>query len=196
MVIPWVYVGFLCALALERGAEVALSRAHAAKAFALGALEVGQQHFKLMQALHVSFFVVTIAEILLLRRPWIPALGIPMAVLAVGAQGLRYWAIGTLKERWNTRVIVLPGLRAVTEGPYRWLRHPNYVAVIVELFAVPLMHSAYLSAAMFTLLNAALLRVRIQCEERALRDHCGYDEALQGRSALMPRWSTARARHG
>jgi methyltransferase len=98
--------------------------------------------------------------------------------LALAAQGLRYWAIATLGRRWNVRVIVVPGLAAVHDGPYRFMRHPNYVAVVLEGFAVPLMHGAWATAIAFTLLNAWLLRTRVRCEETALRDHCDYDAML------------------
>jgi methyltransferase len=90
-----------------------------------------------------------------------------LAALA-GAQALRWWCIGTLGPRWNTRVMVVPGLPLVTSGPYRLLRHPNYVAVVAEGAALPLVHTAWAAAAVFTVLNAALLTVRIRCENRAL----------------------------
>ncbi|HET6346370.1 MAG TPA: isoprenylcysteine carboxylmethyltransferase family protein, partial [Myxococcota bacterium] len=92
----------------------------------------------------------------------------PMLAAALAAQGLRYWAIGSLGRRWNVRVIVLPNVPAVTRGPYRFLRHPNYVAVVLEGMAVPLIHGAWWTAVAFTLANALLLRVRIRCEEDAL----------------------------
>jgi methyltransferase len=92
-----------------------------------------------------------------------------MFVLVVLAQGLRWWCIRTLGRRWNTRVIVLPGVPLVSTGPYRWLSHPNYVAVVVEGFALPLVHSAWLTAIAFTLLNALLLLgFRLPVERRAL----------------------------
>jgi methyltransferase len=87
----------------------------------------------------------------------------------VFSQVLRYWCIATLGPQWNTRVIVVPGARMVTRGPYRWLRHPNYVAVVVEGFALPLVHTSWLTAGAFTMLNAVLLLgFRIPVEERAL----------------------------
>jgi methyltransferase len=91
-----------------------------------------------------------------------------MLALFAAAQALRWWCVSTLGPRWNTRVIVVPGLPLVTGGPYRWLRHPNYVAVVAEGVALPMIHTAWVTAALFTLLNAALLTVRIRCENRAL----------------------------
>jgi methyltransferase len=87
---------------------------------------------------------------------------------------LRYWAIATLGPRWNTRVLVVPGMPAVTSGPYRYLKHPNYLAVIVEILALPLVHGAWITALVASALNAVLLGIRIPCEEGALREHGAY----------------------
>jgi methyltransferase len=86
----------------------------------------------------------------------------------LGAQALRWWCITTLGPRWNTRVIVVPGLPLVTGGPYRWLNHPNYLAVIVEGVALPLVHTNWVTATCFTLLNLPLLLTRVRCENAAL----------------------------
>ena len=99
-----------------------------------------------------------------LHRPFIPALGWPMLAVVLAAQGLRWWCIATLGRQWNTRVVVIPDAPRVTSGPYRFLSHPNYVAVVVEGIALPLVHTAWLTAVVFTVLNAALLRTRISVE--------------------------------
>ena len=91
-----------------------------------------------------------------------------LVALVIASQALRWWCIGTLGRRWNTRVIVVPGLAPVTSGPYRLLRHPNYVAVVVEGVALPLVHAAWITAVVFTVLNAGLLAVRIRTENAAL----------------------------
>jgi methyltransferase len=103
-----------------------------------------------------------------LHRPFIPWLGWPMLALVVLSQVLRWWCVGTLGHRWNTLVIVLPQAPLIRRGPYRWLHHPNYVAVVVEGVALPLVHTAWLTAASFTLANALLLSVRIRVENAAL----------------------------
>ena len=104
-----------------------------------------------------------------MRRPDVPAaLAWSMTGLVVASQALRWWCIATLGRRWNTRVIVVPGLAPVRTGPYRVLRHPNYVAVVIEGIALPLVHAAWVTAALFTVANASLLRVRIRAEEAAL----------------------------
>jgi methyltransferase len=184
MVSASLYLGFLALLGAERLVELALSARNARRAFAQGAIEVGQGHFGVMKALHTLFLFACAGEVLLLHRGFPGALGWTALALALGAQALRYWAIATLGERWNTRVIVLPGAAPVTGGPYRYLRHPNYLAVIVELAAVPLIHGGWLTALVFSAANAALLTVRIRAEERALGE--AYARAFGGAPRLIP----------
>jgi methyltransferase len=121
-----------------------------------------------MVVLHTGLLVGALAEAWL-RRPDVPsALAWSMLVLVVASQALRWWCITTLGRRWNTRVIVVPGMAPVDSGPYRLFRHPNYVAVVVEGVALPLVHAAWITAVVFTVLNAALLVVRIRAEDAAL----------------------------
>jgi methyltransferase len=125
-----------------------------------------------MVALHFGLLLGALAEVFLLRRPFLPWLGWPMLAIALACQAGRWWIISTLGHQWNTRVIVVPGLGRVTRGPYRfrWLRHPNYVIVAIEGVALPLVYSAWITALAFTVLNAVLLLgVRIPTENRALR---------------------------
>ncbi len=166
MVIP--YLIFLTVVALERTFELALSRRNAAWAFERGGVESGSEHFLWMKLLHGGFFAACALEVLLLDRPFLPWLGVPMLGLALGAQALRYWAIASLGKRWNVRVITIPGMPLSSAGPYRFFRHPNYLAVVMEGIAIPLIHTAYLTAIGFSLLNAFMLQTRIRCEERAL----------------------------
>lgn len=164
------YGALLLATGVERLVELVLSTRNARRAFARGGVEYGRRHFPWMVALHTGLLVGSFAEVVLASRPFIPAVGWPALVVTLLAQGLRYWCIGTLGPQWNTRVIVVPGLPLVRRGPYRWLPHPNYVAVIAEGVALPLVHTAWVTALAFTVLNAILLfAVRIPVEERALR---------------------------
>jgi len=159
----------VAAVAIERLLELVLSARHAAWAFARGGVEVGQRHFPPMVALHTCLLVACVVEVHAAHRPFLPLLGWAAFAAALGSQVLRWWCIRTLGPQWNTRVIVVPGLPLVTRGPYRWLRHPNYLAVVVEGIALPLVHTAWLTAVVFTLLNAVLLAAfRIPAEERAL----------------------------
>lgn len=177
------YLAFLGLVVLERMAELRRSRRNVEWAIEQGGVEVGQRHFRVMTLVHSLFLPACILEVWLLGRPFIPALGIPMLVLALLAQFLRYWAVRTLGPRWNVRTVFLPGRPVVTGGPYRFVRHPNYVAVIVEMFAIPLVHTAWLTALVFTLLNVPLLIARIRCEEAALAEHSEY-----GRLDSVPRF--------
>jgi methyltransferase len=155
-------------VALERLAELVVSKRNAAWSLERGGVESGRGHYPVMVVLHTGFLVAMVVEALV-RRPDVPAaLAWSMLALAVASQALRWWCIATLGRRWNTRVIIVPGLAPVTGGPYRFLRHPNYVAVVVEGVALPLVHGCWWTALGFTVLNAALLTVRIRCENRAL----------------------------
>lgn len=157
------------ATALERLAELVVSARNARWSFARGGIETGQGHFPPMVALHTGLLVATVAEVHVADRPFLPALGWSALALVVLSQVLRWWCIATLGPRWNTRVIVVPGLPRVTRGPYRFLDHPNYVAVVVEGLALPLVHTAWVTALAFTVLNAVLLLgFRLPAENRAL----------------------------
>lgn len=162
------YLVLLGLVALERLAELVVSTRNARRAKAMGGVETGQGHYPAMVALHTGLLVGCAVEVVALDRPFLPWLGWPMLALVVASQALRWWCIRTLGVRWNTRVIVVPGLPLVTGGPYRWLRHPNYVAVVVEGIALPLVHTAWVTAVLFTALNIPLLAVRLRCEEAAL----------------------------
>lgn len=162
------FVVVVSLVVLERIAEMVVSTRNAAWSLARGGVESGRSHYPVMVLLHTGFLVAMLVEAFL-RRPDVPAvLAWSMLALVVAAQGLRWWCISTLGPRWNTRVIVVPGLPPVRSGPYRWFSHPNYVAVVVEGVALPLVHGAWITALVFTVANAALLTVRIRVEEQAL----------------------------
>jgi methyltransferase len=162
------YVLLVVAVGVERLAELVVATRNARWAFAHGGVESGRGHYPVMAAMHTAFLVACIAEVAVADRPFLPWLGWPMLAMVVASQALRWWCVATLGHQWNTRVIVVPGLPLVSAGPYRWLRHPNYVAVVVEVVALPLVHTAWVTALVFTLANAAVLAVRIPVEERAL----------------------------
>jgi methyltransferase len=167
---------FVLLTGVERVVELVISKRNAAWAFARGGVESGRGHFPAMVALHTGLLVGALAEVWLLDRPFIPGLGWPMLAIALLCQAGRYWVIWALSRQWNTRVIVVPGMPLQRRGPYRWqwLRHPNYVIVALEGIALPLVHSAWITALVFTVLNAILLlRFRIPAEERALKAATG-----------------------
>jgi methyltransferase len=164
---PW-YTLLVLAVAAERVAELVVARRNAAWTLARSGVEHGRGHYPVMVVLHTGLLACCLLEPVLTHRPFLPALGWPMLTLVLLAQALRWWCITTLGRYWNTRVIVVPGTRLIDGGPYRFLRHPNYVAVVVEIAALPLVHSAWFTAAVFTAANAVLLTVRIRCENAAL----------------------------
>jgi len=162
------YLLLIAAVAFERVAELVVSKRNLAWSRTQGGVEFGAAHYPAMVVLHTGLLVGCLAEVFWLHRPFIPALGWPMLAIVVGAQVLRWWCITTLGQQWNTRVVVIPGATRVSGGPYRLLSHPNYVAVIAEGIALPLVHTAWITALLFTVLNAVLLATRISTENKAL----------------------------
>ena len=162
------YLIILFAVGVERLAELVLAQRNMAWSRARGGVEIGAGHYPVMVILHLALLVGCVVEVIVMQRPFIPALAWPMLALVVAAQGFRWWCITTLGRQWNTRVVVIPGAPRIDGGPYRWISHPNYVAVAVEGLALPLVHSAWVTALAFTTLNAALLSTRVSVENSAL----------------------------
>ena len=163
-----VYLALLALLAFERLRELRRSRRNTRRLLAEGAVEYGRRHYPIMVALHSLLFVACIAE-RLIRQPVTPPLVSGAALLGLaGAHALRRAAVRALGGRWTTRVIVLPRAPLVSRGPYRYLRHPNYLAVAVEVACIPLAGGCVVTAVLFSAANALLLRARIAVEERAL----------------------------
>jgi methyltransferase len=162
------YLGFLALLYLERGVELLVSRRNIRLALAAGGVETGRRHYAVMVAVHAVFPLACAVEVLGLHRAFPGAAGFAALAAALAAQALRWWAVAALGRRWNTRIVHVPGAKPVTSGPYRFMRHPNYLAVMLEAATVPLIHGAWITALVFVAANAALLAVRIPAEERAL----------------------------
>ena len=159
-------------VAIQRMLELLYSRPNERRLFARGAVERGSGHYPVIVAIHTLWLVSTLVEGLL-RGPEPPAWWpVPLAAFLL-VQPLRYWAILSLGENWNTRVLVVPGGKLVRRGPYRYFPHPNYVVVAVEVLTFPLIFGAWITAITFSLLNATVLYVRIRTENRALRDLAG-----------------------
>lgn len=164
------YTLLVLAVAVERLAELVIARRNLRWSLERGGVETGLGHYPAMVALHTGLLAGALVEVTVAGRTFDPAVGWTMTAVVVASQALRWWCVHTLGPRWNTRVIVLPGVPPVARGPYRWLRHPNYVAVAAEGIALPLVHGAWITALLFTVLNAVLMRVRIRCENAALGD--------------------------
>ena len=159
-------------VAVQRLLELVVARRNERRARARGAVERGRGHYPFIVALHSLWLVSTLVEGLL-RGPELSALWpVPLA-LFLFVQPLRYWALFSLGERWNTKILVLPGAEPVRRGPYRYLSHPNYVVGVVEILTLPLIFGAWVTALVFTMLNAVVLWVRIREENRALTEIAG-----------------------
>ncbi|EGE57670.1 hypothetical protein RHECNPAF_420016 [Rhizobium etli CNPAF512] len=159
----WPAIALLSFVTLQRLGELVLARRNTAALLARGAREVAPEHYPAMVALHAGWLVGL----------WLLAPGRPVDLfwLAVfmGLQALRLWVLATLKDRWTTRIIILPGVPLVTSGPYRFLRHPNYAIVVGEIAALPLAFGLPLYAIGFSLLNACMLSIRLKAENAALK---------------------------
>jgi methyltransferase len=152
---------------VQRLAELLLARRNASKMSSLGAVEHDKKGYKYIVIMHISFFIAMVLEFIFLNRS-INVFSPYLFVIFLLAQVLRYWAITTLGVYWNTRIIVLKGSKPIYSGPYKFLKHPNYIAVITELAVIPLMFSCYFTSLLFTPLNLSVLRRRIKIETAAL----------------------------
>jgi len=152
----------------QRLGELYVSARHLPWIRAHGGREYGAAHFPFLVAVHVLFPILFVIEIT--HHSTRPGVLWPLwLALFLAAQVLRYSAIHALGKRWSTRVFVMPDLPLVRTGPYRWLRHPNYVAVVLEFIAAPMLFGAWRTAAVIGILNAVVLAVRIRCENAALQ---------------------------
>jgi methyltransferase len=180
------YTGFVALVALGRLAELGLAGRNRRRLIERGGVEVAPGHYRWMVLVHAGLLLACPLEVWLLDRPFLPALAAVMLALFLGAFALRWWVIRTLGERWTTRIVCLPGAAPIQGGPYRFLRHPNYLAVVVEIFALPMIHTAWLSVVVFTVLDGLVLRVRIAAEEEALSRFSDYGTVFASRPRMVP----------
>ncbi|MEG7377767.1 isoprenylcysteine carboxyl methyltransferase family protein [Bacillus subtilis] len=162
----WLLIAILIA---QRAAEMAVARQNEQKVKKQGAIEFGESHYPYIIIMHILFFLSLTAEVLLMNKQpsswWI---GIAVAILSV--QAVRYWALCSLGAYWNTKILVVPGAELVKKGPYKWMKHPNYTVVILEILLIPLLYQAYVTMCLFSIVNAVLLTVRIRAEDKALEE--------------------------
>lgn len=153
-----------------------------------GLKEVHEPYFILFVLLHTSFLVAVPLEVITLHSPFNLILGLISILLFTFCLMLRFQVLNTLKESWNVKLVFNPELKEgiVTTGPYKYIRHPNYLVVILELIAISLFHSAFYSCAVFSLLNAALLFVRIRKEEKALFQNPFYKTHFENKKRFIP----------
>ena len=181
------YTLLLAVVGLGRLAELRISRRHQRQLGSRGIARLPEPSFRWMVLLHGGVLCGAALEVWLLKRRLIRALAIPMGILWLLANGLRWWVIHTMAEHWNVQVMDSVQLGVVTGGPFRWIRHPNYLAVFVELLALPLIHSAWLTALGGTLAHIQVLRQRIALEERILLADPAYRTLMEAKPRFLPR---------
>jgi len=181
------YLWLLVFVAIGRLAELKISRRNQRRLENQGVRKIPERHFRWMVLLHAGVIVCAGAEVLILHRPFILALAIPMAALFVLANLLRWWVIRTLAGHWNVEVMESSRVGVVCTGPYRWVRHPNYVAVVMEIFSLPMIHTAWITAIAGTLGDLEILRRRIKVEDGFLMSNPDYRLAMGDKPRFIPR---------
>jgi methyltransferase len=180
------YLVLLAVVAAGRMIELTHSRRNQQRLMNAGSSRIAEPAYKWMVALHTSVLLMAALEVVLSRRPWIPMLGWPMLALFLAANGARWWVIRTLGPRWNVQVMPA-ALGVITDrGPYRWVRHPNYSAVFIEMLALPLIHTAWLTAMAGAIAHVFVLRRRIALEESVMRSDPQWRAAFEHRARFVP----------
>jgi methyltransferase len=180
------FFAVLLAVVAERLWELAFSARNARATLARGGVVSGDPHHWSVVGLHVLWLAAGPLEVVLLRRPWIPGLATAMVLLLVLSMTLRYWSVRALGDRWNVRIIVVPGEQPVTDGPFRWFRHPSYTAAFAEFVTVPLVHTAWLTAFLLGPLNMLVMWRKIRAEEQALRAMPEYRDFMKHNRPIGP----------
>jgi methyltransferase len=182
------YIALLVLVGLERLIEVGISNRNQRKMKEQGAQKIPEPHYPWLVLFHATVPVGAGLEVLLLHRPLIPALAIPMTALFVLSNLLRWWVIHLLGGLWNVQIMDSSRLGVVTSGPYRWVRHPNYVGVVLEVFSLPMIHTAWITAIFGTLGYLEILRRRITTEDGVLMANPDYRLAMGGKPRFLPKF--------
>jgi methyltransferase len=180
------FLALLLLVALLRLAELRISKRHQQEMIARGAAKVEEPRFRWMVLLHTSVLVGAAIEVVVLKRPFIPWLAAPMFLVFLAANAVRWWVIRTLGEHWNVQVMDSMRLGVVTSGPFRYVRHPNYAAVFAEMLALPLIHTAWITAAVGAIAHMGVLAQRLSTEERVLFANPDYRAAMTGKPRFLP----------
>jgi methyltransferase len=180
------FLALLVAVGLLRLVELRISKRHQAEMGARGAAKVDEPRFRWMVLLHTAVLLGAALEVVLLKRPFIPWLAAPMFVIFLVANAVRWWVIRTLGEHWNVQVMDSTRLGVVTSGPFRYVRHPNYAAVFAEMLALPLIHTAWITATVGTIAHIGVLSQRLSTEERVLFANPDYRAAMTGKPRFLP----------
>lgn len=181
-----VYFALVFLTALQRLGELFISARNEKALKAQGAIEVGHSHFLYMKALHTLWPIACLVEASLRETPPHYSMMILFGIIFLFGQALRLVAITTLGGRWTVKILVLPGANPVTKGIFRYLRHPNYLGVVLEIFSLPLIYGGWVSALIFSLLNTWLLKIRVAREERALDEANRYSTYFRDHNRFIP----------
>lgn len=181
-----IFIGIVTVIFLQRLFELYISQRNKAYMLAQGGLEHDSNYLWVVKVLQLSWFGLMVAEVWWLDRPWSTVRAEIALIAVVAGQYLRYLSMQALGHRWTLAIVTIPGAPVVDSGIYRYLRHPNWLGVILEIAAVPLIHGAYLTAIFFSLSNAFLLAKRIQAEEQALSLYNNYADVFADRPRLIP----------
>lgn len=187
MVSEVAFAGLVAAVGAQRLWELRVSARNEAALRARGAVEHAPRQMVWMRLVHVGWLAAMPLEVVLLDRELVPWVAVIAAVAFAIGQGLRYAAMHALGGRWCVRVMTLAGAPPVTTGVFRYVRHPNYLGVILELAALPLVHGAWITSLVFSIANGLVLWRRIRVEEAALDEAGGYRDRLGDRPPLWPR---------
>jgi methyltransferase len=176
------FVGFII---FQRITELIIAKRNEKWMVSQGAIEFGRGHYPAMVAIHTAFFLSFILEVAYFQKflsaywPWLLA-------IFLFTQGMRVWALTSLGRFWNTKIIILPGAEVVKKGPYKIIKHPNYLIVAVELIVIPLMFNAFITMMAFTVLNIIILSIRIPAEEKALKELTEYEHRFNKQGRFVP----------
>lgn len=177
-----IFIGFII---IQRLMELAVARRNEKWMKAKGAMEFGSGHYPFIVLIHAGFIVSTIVEVLYFDRGLSRYWPLLFTVFLL-TQGVRVWAIASLGPYWNTKIIVLPDAQIVRRGPYRFIKHPNYLVVALEILTIPLLFNAFFTAVIFTLFNLLILCIRISAEEKALKELTYYESEFKDNSRFIP----------
>jgi len=180
------YFGLLLVVALLRIYELQISQRHQREMLQHGASKVTDPRFRWMVLVHVGVLAGAAAEVVFLHRPFYRVFGAICFMLFLAANVVRWWVIRTLGEHWNVQVMNSTGMGVITNGPFRYVRHPNYAAVFVEMLALPLIHCAWITAVAGSLAHIVVLSQRLATEERVLFSDARYRQAMAGKPRFIP----------
>jgi methyltransferase len=180
-----VFYLFLVFIILQRLAELTIAKKNEQWMKSKGAIEVGKEHYPFMVLLHSAFFLVMLLEVIWFSKELSPLWPVLLTLFCL-TQLLRVWSLTSLGKYWNTKIIVLPNTEIVKKGPYKFIRHPNYLIVVIEIILIPILFQAYWTAIIFSILNLWILSIRIPLEEKALLSETDYDEKFQKVSRFSP----------